>query len=111
MDRDGWLDDNEDYNNNGTLEPTNSTTVSGNSITDESGQATVQISYPQNHAWWETIQITAQVTVGGTEYIEKLNLTLPVLAADVTSESSPPNVHSPYGTGSCEAPSPKLSAD
>lgn len=111
LDRDGWLDDNEDYNNNGTLEPTNSTTISGNSITDESGQATVQISYPQNHAWWETIQITAQVTVGGTEYIEKLNLTLPVLSADVTSENSPPNLYSPYGTGSCEAPSPKLSAD
>ena len=111
LDRDGWLDDNEDYNNNGTLEPTNSTTISGNSITDDSGQATVKISYPQNHAWWETIQITAQVTVGGTEYIEKLNLTLPVLAADVTGESSPPNAVSPYGIGLCEEPSPKPSVN
>lgn len=109
LDRDGQLDENEDYNNNGALEPTNSTTISGNSITDESGQATVQISYPQNHAWWETIQITAQVTASGTEYIEKLNLVLPVLASDVSSETSPPNVNSPYGTGSCEEPSPKAS--
>ena len=96
-DKDGSLDSSEDTNNNGKLEPTNSTTIIGNSITDASGQATVKISYPQNHAWWESIELTAQVTVDGTEYIQKIGMTLPVLAGDVKKESSPPNAISPYG--------------
>ena len=102
IDKDGSLDTGEDYNNNGKLEPTNSTTIIGNSITNESGQTTVKISYPQNHAWWERIELTAQVTVDGTEYIQKINMKLPVLASDIKQESTPPNVRSPYGVGACE---------
>jgi|GEM_PF-1295359 len=104
IDKDGSLDSNEDYNGNGNLEPTNATTIIGNSVTDASGQATVKISYLQNHAWWGRIELTAQVTVDGTEYIQKINMKLPVLASDVKQESSPPNVRSPYGVGSCMLP-------
>ena len=71
-------------------------------MTNESGQTTVKISYPQNHAWWERIELTAQVTVDGTEYIQKINMKLPVLASDIKQESTPPNVRSPYGIGACE---------
>lgn len=102
IDKDGSLDSTEDYNGNGTLEPTNSTTIVGNSVTDTSGQTTVKISYPQNHAWWERIELTAQVTVDGTEYIQKINMKLPVLAGDVQTEDSPPNSRSPYGVGDCK---------
>ena len=102
LDKDGSLDiSTEDFNNSGKLEPTNSTTIIGNSITDASGQATVKISYPQNHAMWEKVELTAQVTVDGTEYSQNINMKLPVLASDVKQESSPPNSRSPYGTGSC----------
>ena len=101
VDKDGSLDTTEDFNNSGNLEPTNSTTIIGNSVTDASGQATVKISYPQNHAWWERIELTAQVTVDGTDYIQKINMKLPVLASDVKQESSPPNARSPYGIGDC----------
>jgi len=102
LDGNGILDISEDFNNSGKLEPTNSTTITGNSVTDESGQAVVKITYLQNHAWWEKVEITAQVTVNGTEYIEKIrDLTLPVLAADIEKESIPPNYISPYGTDVC----------
>ena len=102
IDKDGSLDSTEDYNGNGSLEPTNSTTIIGNSTTDASGQATVKISYPQNHAWWERVDLTAQVTVDGTEYIQKINMKLPVLASDIMTEGTPPNVRSPYGIGDCK---------
>ncbi|PWQ94650.1 hypothetical protein [Leucothrix arctica] len=102
IDKDGWLDDGEDYNNSGTLEPTNSTTISGNSATDDSGQATVAISYLQNYALWESVSITATVTVNGTEYKSKIEQKLHVLNADITGEGSPPNQISPYGTRDCE---------
>ena len=102
LDRDGWIDEGEDYNNSGTLEPTNSTTISGNSATDDSGQATVSISYLQNYAWWEKVAITATVTVNGTEYKSKIEQRLHALNADLTSEGDPPNETSPYGTRACE---------
>jgi len=101
-DKDGSLDRGEDYNANGKLEPTNSTTIIGNSVTDASGQATVKISYPQNHAWWEIIKLTAQVTVDGTEYIQKIDMKLHVLTSDVKQEGDPPNRYSPYGIGDCK---------
>ena len=105
INKNGSLDTGEDYNSSGNLEPTNATTIIGNSVTDESGQTTVKISYPQNHAWWDIVEITAQVTVNGTEYIQKIQKTLPVLMSDIQQESSPPNYRSPYGVGACELPS------
>lgn len=103
LNQNGWLNDGEDFNNSGFLEPTNSTTITGNATTDESGKVVVNITYPQNHGWWETVEITAQVTVNGTEYIEKMRMQLPVLTSDLTSDSSPPNQYSPYGIGECAA--------
>jgi hypothetical protein len=105
LDSDGSLDDGEDFNNSGFLEPTNSTTITGSGATDETGKLIATITYPQNHAWWETVRITAQVTVDGTEYLEKVTMTLHALNSDMTSEGSPPNRYSPYGIGECsEAP-------
>lgn len=101
LDSDGQLDDGEDFNNSGHLEPTHSTTITGNGTTDESGQVIVNITYPQNHAWWETVKITAQVTVDGTEYLERVTMNLHALNSDMTTEGSPPNQYSPYGIGEC----------
>ena len=104
-DKDGSLDRTEDTNNNGKLEPTNSTTIIGNSVTNEFGQATVKISYPQNHAWWEIVQLTAQVTVDGTDYIQKIDMALHALNSDVKQEGDPPNKYSPYGINQeCNVP-------
>jgi len=103
LDDDGQLDIGEDFNNSGTLEPTHSTTITGSGTTDEAGQLIANITYPQNHAWWETVEITAQVSVNGTEYIEKIEMTLHALNSDMTSEGQPPNYYSPYGIGACSA--------
>lgn len=102
LDRDGHLDEGEDFNQSGTLEPTNAATISANSTTDESGRATATVSYLQNYALWEKVTITATVTVNGSEYKAKIDKLLSVLAADMTAESSPPNSISPYGTRDCE---------
>lgn len=107
LDNDSLLDDGEDFNNSGFLEPTHAATITGNGTTDESGQLVVNITYPQNHALWNTVKISAQVTVDGTEYTEKVLKTLSATAADLQNEDiAPPNHTSPYGTGTeCSDPS------
>ncbi len=102
FDNDGNLDAGEDVNNNGKLEPTHDAAVTGSGVTDENGKITVQVVYPKSRAWWSDQAIEASTTVGGTEYLERTEFTLPVLAADVNTENSPPNAESPYGIwGSC----------
>ncbi|WP_299870863.1 immunoglobulin-like domain-containing protein [uncultured Cocleimonas sp.] len=118
FDNDGNLDSGEDINLNGTLEPTHDATVTGSGVTDENGKIVVETVYPKNTAWWSEQRIEATVTVDGTEFIEYTDFRLPVLAADVnSSDTTPPNLNSPYGTwGGCTddpdgTPPPLPSAD
>ncbi len=102
FDNDGNLDAGEDTNNNGKLEPTHDATVTGSGVTDANGKIVVQVVYPKSRAWWSDQAIEASTVVAGTEYLERTEFTLPVLAADVKTENPPPNQASPYGTwGSC----------
>jgi len=102
IDDDGNLDDGEDINKNGFLDPTHDATVTGAGVTDKNGKITVEVVYPQNTAWWSRQRIEATTTVNGTEYLEQTDFVLPVLADDVKGEGTPPNVVSPYGTfGGC----------
>lgn len=102
FDNDGNLDAGEDVNDSGTLEPTHDATVTGSGITDENGKIVVEVIYPKNTAWWTDQRIESSTIVDGTEYKEFTDFYLPVLAVDVSSEGTPPNVNSPYGTwGGC----------
>lgn len=97
-DTDGLLDAGEDLNSSGRLEPTNAATVTNSAVTDSDGKVLATVIYPQSHALWNKVRLTARILVSGSEYIESTDLVLPVLAADVGScDISPPNAVSPYG--------------
>jgi hypothetical protein len=106
FDRDGNLDNGEDINGNGTLEPTQDATITTTGVTDAEGKMTVQVIYPQSRALWSTQLITAKTVVNGTEFVENTTYGMDILLADVEDpESSVPNQLSPYGlNGSCSDP-------
>ena len=106
FDRDGNLDNGEDINDNGTLEPTQDATITTTGTTDADGKMTVQVIYPQSRALWSTQLITAKTVVNGTEFVENTTYGMDILLADVEDpESSVPNQLSPYGlNGSCSDP-------
>lgn len=98
IDNDGLLDAGEDLNSSGRLEPTNAATVTNSAVTDSDGKVLATVVYPQSHALWNKVRLTARILVSGSEYIESTDFVLPVLAADIGScDISPPNAVSPYG--------------
>ncbi len=98
LDNDGNLDDGEDDNGNGTLEPTHDATVTTTGITDEEGKLSIIIVYPQSRALWSRQRLSASVVVEGTEFIEHTEFDLPILASAVEDlDIAPPNEISPYG--------------
>lgn len=98
IDLDGWLDAGEDLNGSGRLEPTNPATVTNSAVTDNEGKVLATVIYPQSHASWNKVRLTARILVSGTEYIESTDFVLSVAANDVSScDVSPPNQFSPYG--------------
>jgi hypothetical protein len=98
LDNDGNLDDGEDDNGNGTLEPTHDATITTSGTTDEEGKLSVVIVYPQSSALWSKQRLSATVVVEGTEFIEHTEFDLPILASAVEDlDVAPPNQISPYG--------------
>jgi Bacterial Ig-like domain (group 1) len=106
----GVLDAGEDYNGNGVLDPgsvANTATLTGtfggvalnqSSTTGADGTAGVSILYPQDHAAWVAVEVTASATVQGTQSSTSTKFWLPMLAADIASPSvTPPGQVSPYG--------------
>jgi len=110
----GVLDPGEDLNNNGKIEAGNIATVvpdtgtANTATTDKNGFALFSVYYPQQYAYWLEVQLTAKLTVQGTEYSETTVFVLPGSAADFTSQSiPPPGVVSPFGTDQiCATPPP-----
>ncbi|MCW9014898.1 MAG: hypothetical protein OQL06_14090 [Gammaproteobacteria bacterium] len=105
-------DGGEDLDGDGVLEPTNSvvltahpsftpTLVSNQIITDENGIGYFVIQYPKSEASWSRIILTAKTEVFGSEEIENLTITLPVLLSDAQNIDGPtPSgfIDSRYGT-------------
>ena len=102
----------EDVNGNGLLDPqdpavltavadaANFATLDGNGtlLTDANGTGYFRLAYPKGNASWSDLRITARVNALGTEGQDSLELSMPVLAADLTDIAlSPPNRFSPYG--------------
>jgi hypothetical protein len=115
----GILDAGEDFNNDGRLWPGNVAAVSpgtvttaattitnGTSTTTVNGSAALTVTYPEDHAQWVRVVLTASTTVSGTESSTTSTFWLPILATYLTSTtSSPPGAISPYGTNtSCANP-------
>ncbi|MCK5896488.1 MAG: Ig-like domain-containing protein [Cocleimonas sp.] len=106
LDNDGNLDDGEDDNNNGRLEPTHDATTTTAGKTDEEGKLTILVVYPQSSSLWSRQRLTATVVVEGTEFVEHTTFDLPILASAVDDlDIAPPNQVSPYGvTADCSDP-------
>jgi hypothetical protein len=91
------LDTSEDTDGDGRLDPGSpaaARVVSTDSKTGSDGRATLSIVYPKSFGEW--VEVTMRVTIGtpGTESSIYRTFVLPVLAGDVTTETSaPPNVN------------------
>lgn len=101
----GNLDPGEDFNNNGTLESENPTTVDKAAITNSSGFSEFRVRYPKDYASWTQVELTATASVAGTESSTTQEFILPVLSDDVKdADKSPPGPVSPFGfAASCAA--------
>ncbi len=100
VNRNGILDMGEDYNASGKIEAGNvAAVVPGTVTTDASGFALVEVIYPQQFARWVQVILEAQTSVQGTESSNSSRFILPIAAADVERDSSPPGNPSPYGSG------------
>ena len=101
------LDTGEDLNSNGTLEPANiaaGIVNSEGSRTDSTGFANLELRYAREYANWTEVRLRVTITtIAGTEGRADRTIVLPVLAADVTTETnSPPGAISPFGQiGDC----------
>ena len=104
------LDTGEDDNGNAELDPQdpaliqadpgNTPTVVGGSITtDANGVGFFSMAYPQSHAGWSKVEITARAQALGAESTASIEQNLAWAASDVQDvDVSPPNQISPYGS-------------
>jgi protocatechuate 3,4-dioxygenase beta subunit len=98
IDGDGIEDPNEDTNGDGGLTPANIVSIDGNVVTDENGQAIIELRYAKTFAAWGQIKITASTPVSGSESQASQFFRLSASAADLREETTPPNSN-PFGTG------------
>jgi hypothetical protein len=97
-DDDAINDPNEDTNGDGSLTPGNIVSIDGDIVTDENGQAIIEIRYAKTFAAWGEIKITASTPVSGSESQTSQFFTLSASSADLREEATPPNTN-PFGSG------------
>jgi len=69
--------------------------------TANGGSASFNVIYPEDHALWVGVRLTATATVSGTQSSTFTDFWLPILAADIaTATVTPPGQFSPYGLAS-----------
>lgn len=105
INRNGVLDVGEDANGSGSIEAGNVATVTaqgaggGTFTTDVNGFGLLDVVYPQEFAYWAQVRLQTTTSVGGTEFAQSTNFTLPGLAADFNNQNTaPPGIVSPFGT-------------
>jgi hypothetical protein len=70
----------------------------GTFISDIGGFGVVDVLYPQNHARWVDVTLTATTSVQGTEFASSSSFNLPINGDDVDDENeAPPGSSSPFG--------------
>jgi hypothetical protein len=86
----------EDINGNNRLDPgaPASVQIVGDGKTGPDGRVRLNIVYPKSFGLWAFVQLRVTISTSGTESVwEFPEYLLPVVAADVTSQStSPPNI-------------------
>lgn len=99
----GQLDAGEDLNSDGILEPGDvAVATPGLLTTGSDGTSNFQVIYPEDHANWVEVTLTARATVQGTEGSTSSTFVLPALGDYLSDpKHSPPGVVSPYGTHAC----------
>lgn len=93
---DGILNEGEDVNGDGQLTPGNVVSIPSSAITDDNGQALIDVLYAIQFGGWAEVDIHVQGESAGSESEESQQFSLQVLAADLQVEGSPPP-NSPYG--------------
>lgn len=106
------LDNGDDVNNNGTLEPINPVSIIGGNlsddeytfVTDDEGKVDFEIRYPKMYSSWVQVQFVSTTLVNGSENTQSHNLQLPVAADELelsgTTAITPyVNNTSPFGSG------------
>jgi hypothetical protein len=107
VDGTGIYNSSEDLNANGVLDPGDVAAVSPGSVTtDATGSANINVTYPEDHAEWVQVLLTATATVSGTQTSTTSKFWLPILSTYVTTTTTtPPGVVDPYGlSASCANP-------
>jgi hypothetical protein len=99
----GQLDAGEDLNSDGILEPGDiAVATPGLLSTGTDGTSTFQVIYPEDHANWVQVTLTARATVQGTEGTTSSTFVLPALGDYISDpKHSPPGLVSPYGVNAC----------
>lgn len=102
----GVYDAAEDINHDNVLEPGDVAVASPGVVTTGSdGTSTFTVTYPEDHALWVQVTLTATASVSGTESSTSTTFVLPILADYLkTGSGTPPGYISPYGIGACTAP-------
>ena len=74
--------------------------------TDSGGFARICVVYPRSDNLWVDVELTAQLSVFGSEFSEGQQFTLEALASDLDDQnSSPSGLFSPFGqASSCRNP-------
>ncbi|MCU7553947.1 Ig-like domain-containing protein [Alteromonas sp. ASW11-19] len=95
---DGILNAGEDNNNDGFLTPgiVGALSFAGGNVTDENGQATLELRYPKAYAPWYDTEITVFAQSTGSEASASTIFTLSAAASDLDDEAEQPPP-SPFG--------------
>jgi len=101
--RNGQLDPNEDFNNNGRLDVGNIALITpAQATTNAQGFALVDVLYPKDTAYWLSVTLEARAAVQGTEFSRSSSFLLPGLASDFNNQGiGPPGPFSPFGVNAC----------
>jgi hypothetical protein len=92
------LDPGEDFNGDTFLTVGPIASVTGSVTTDSKGQATVDVIYPQDWAYYLRVRLSAKTTVQGTEFARSVDFTLDGSATDFNDPKiAPPGTQSPAG--------------
>jgi Bacterial Ig-like domain (group 1) len=77
----------------------------GSLVTDSTGSGEFSVIYPEDHAGWVQVVLTATATVSGTQGSASATFWLPMLASYVTNIGTEiPGQTSPYGSGATPPP-------
>jgi hypothetical protein len=103
LNRNGLLDNGEDKNNNGQLDPrkadiTVSYQTPGITKTNANGVLLIQVEYPQNIATWISYTLKVSVNAAGSEGTAQRAFITNFILGDDTNGSF---IRSPYGIGTC----------